>query len=100
MAISRRTFMTTISAGVVTGISGHVDLFKSRRPEFLSYLGQQPSGTALSNISSNSTPKPVLLGSNDVYWLVTFAYAAAIAACEGDIGDGPRKQDESLPHSL
>jgi murein DD-endopeptidase MepM/ murein hydrolase activator NlpD len=85
MAISRRTFMTTISAGVVTGLSGHLDLFRSRQPEFLSYLGQQPSGTALGDTSNRSTPKPALLGSNDVYWLVTYAYAAAIAACEGTL---------------
>jgi hypothetical protein len=52
--------MTTISAGVVTGLSGHLDLFKSRRPEFLSYLGQQPSGTALGNYQQQFDTKACL----------------------------------------
>jgi muramidase (phage lysozyme) len=88
MAISRRTLMRTMGAGVVTGIGGHVDLLRSRRPEFLSYLGEQPSGTALGSISNRSTPMPALLGSNDVYWLVTRAYAAMVAACEGTLAMG------------
>ncbi|MGB3292282.1 MAG: M23 family metallopeptidase [Phormidesmis sp.] len=90
MVITRREFVGTMVAGLVIGNGGHLvsdrllKLSTFRQPEFLAHMEQKPEAPALGAVDSGieKTSNPSLLGSNDIYWLVTRAYMAAVAACE------------------
>lgn len=90
MVITRREFIGTMVAGLLIGNGGHLvgDRFwqrftPRRQPEFLDHIEQTPDAPAL-NLADQNT-EPSLLGENDIYWLVTRAYMAAVAACEGTL---------------
>ena len=109
--MTRRDVMTTLGAGLVAGVGGHflssgvgslARLLAPRRPTFLDYIDEKPSAPALNDVSlgAKKTSKtadsaaPRLLGANDTFWLVTRAYMAAVAACEGTLLIGkPNKID-------
>lgn len=120
--MTRRELVTTLGAGLFTGVGGHfwmggaatsaaflnehLLLRLRRRPTFLDYIGDKPPAPALNGISPGTKektqaaskaaapPASQLLGENDIYWLVTRAYMAAVAACEGTLLIGrPHKID-------
>lgn len=89
MKISRKEFIAILGAGAAAGVSGHYfgddlpGLFGNAPPKFLQYVNQKPRDLALDDAISYKAP--TLLGTNDIYWLVTKAYMGMVAACEGTL---------------